>query len=103
MSTHVGRLRILVVSFLASLALACGNDSPPDPPDSAPVVDSADGVDGPSCGGATAFLQACTEDDQCTTCQCEVLGHVMACTHACGGPADCEAPSTGCAGGFCQP
>ncbi|MBA3818855.1 MAG: hypothetical protein H0X17_08185 [Deltaproteobacteria bacterium] len=95
------RIAVALVLFAAALLPSCKDDDQP-PPDSAVVGDDS-GIDGPTCAGTIAYLQACTANDDCTSCLCKSFGHSMVCTKSCGGDGDCPAPSGGCTAGTCRP
>lgn len=85
-----------------SLLSSCKDDDKPVVDAPPPPIDSS--IDASSaCGGTTAYLQACTMDNDCISCACKSFGHSMVCTQACTVAADCPAPSGGCTAGFCRP
>lgn len=89
------RILLTLVLLLGALLGGCNGDDPV--PDSAPTGDA------PMCAGTIAYLQACMNDDECTSCTCRSFGHSKVCTKTCNGPEDCPAPSGGCSNGLCRP
>jgi hypothetical protein len=89
------RILLTLVLLLGALLGGCNGDDP--------VPDSAPTGDGAMCAGTIAYLQACMNDDECTSCTCRSFGHSKVCTKTCNGPEDCPAPSGGCSNGLCRP
>lgn len=91
----MARITISTLLLLASMLIACDEDDPVPTPQDAP------GVCTPT--GTAVLLADCTQNEECASCVCRTFGHENKCTKACSGPADCEAPSSGCTAGFCAP
>ena len=91
--------RIFLIIALFGVSLFACKDEKPAPDAGGAAIDA--GV----CPGTgpTAFLETCTDNDECSTCVCKLVGHEKICTKECDGPADCPAPSGGCTMGFCTP
>lgn len=88
------RIALSLLLFAAALLPAC-DEAKPRP-------DAASSGDGGMCVGTAGPLEMCTANDDCTSCLCQTFGHSKLCTKSCTGAADCPAPFTGCANGFCQ-
>ena len=94
------RQSVLLLAIASALAMTNGcKDADPQPKIDASTIDSPAAAE---CNEMnTAWLTDCTMDSMCNGCLCKAVGHTKFCTKTCTGPADCPAPSTGCAGGFC--
>lgn len=88
-------MRILVLAAAAIgwglLGAGCGGQ--------APVGGTDSGVMSSTTTGSLGFMMACTKNEECTTGLC--FRYSMAqvgslCSHTCGAPEDCPAPSRGC-------
>ncbi len=89
---------LLIVILGLAVGVGCGGGDDAPPVDATPTADASFGaLDAAGTCGATPLYQACTGNDDCSSCLCHSYNAAgLLCSKSCMRDEDCEAPSPGC-------